>query len=87
METDNSLDTSRTTSPNNFEFVKQEPIDSNSMHNSSPVASDPIVSKSVKRKEREKNVCIGFYTVYNFIRCFALVLIDFVLISSFCEQI
>ncbi|KAK1428828.1 hypothetical protein QVD17_17668 [Tagetes erecta] len=63
METDNSLDTSRTTSsilpnssPNNFDFVKQEPIDSDSLHNSSPVPSDPITSKSTKRKEREKNV-------------------------------
>ncbi|XP_076881287.1 transcription factor bHLH48-like isoform X1 [Bidens hawaiensis] len=34
--------------------VKQEPTDSDSMHNSSP--SDPLVSKSTKRKDREKIV-------------------------------
>ncbi|KAI3830161.1 hypothetical protein L1987_04295 [Smallanthus sonchifolius] len=60
METDNSLETTSSilpnSSPNNFNLVKEEPIDSDSLHNSSPNLSDPIISKSTKRKEREKNV-------------------------------
>ncbi|KVI03514.1 Myc-type, basic helix-loop-helix (bHLH) domain-containing protein [Cynara cardunculus var. scolymus] len=60
IETDNSLDTTSSirpnSSPNNCNLVKQEPIDSYSLHNSSPMQSDPIISKSAKRKEREKKV-------------------------------
>ncbi|KAK6779020.1 hypothetical protein RDI58_025738 [Solanum bulbocastanum] len=38
-------------------FVKQEPIDSEFNHNSSPATSNPLVNqKSTKRKEREKKV-------------------------------
>lgn len=36
--------------------VKQEPLESGSLHNSSPICSDPITSKSTKRKDREKTV-------------------------------
>ncbi|KAF5821383.1 putative transcription factor bHLH family [Helianthus annuus] len=58
---ENSLETTTSSvvpnsSPNNINLVKQEPIDSDSMHNSSPNPSDPVVSKSTKRKERETNV-------------------------------
>ncbi|KAK9057704.1 hypothetical protein SSX86_022540 [Deinandra increscens subsp. villosa] len=60
METDNSLETMSSilpkSSPNSFDLVKLEPIDSDSLHNSSPNLSDPIISKSMKRKEPEKNV-------------------------------
>ncbi|KAJ9543746.1 hypothetical protein OSB04_023453 [Centaurea solstitialis] len=58
METDNSTSSSirPNSSPNTCDFVKQEPIDSDSLHNSSPLESDPVVSKSSKRKEREKKV-------------------------------
>ncbi|KAK9057700.1 hypothetical protein SSX86_022536 [Deinandra increscens subsp. villosa] len=60
METDNSLETMSSilpkSSPNNFDLVKLEPIYSDSLHNSSPNLSDPIISKSMKRKEPEKNV-------------------------------
>ncbi|KAD3336296.1 hypothetical protein E3N88_31815 [Mikania micrantha] len=42
--------------PNHFNMVKQEPIDSDSLHNSSQNPPDFIISKSEKRKEREKNV-------------------------------
>ncbi|KAL8215310.1 hypothetical protein R6Q57_004759 [Mikania cordata] len=60
METDNSLEMTSSiipnSSPNNFNLVKEEPIDSDSLRNSSPNPSDPIISKSTKRKEREKNV-------------------------------
>lgn len=42
-------------------FVKQEPIDSDFNHNSSPASSNPIVNpKSTKRKEREKKVNTNF---------------------------
>ncbi|KAK1427120.1 hypothetical protein QVD17_15803 [Tagetes erecta] len=45
------------TSPNPvFHLVKNEPIDCELMHNSSPNVSDPVTSNSTKRKEREKNV-------------------------------
>lgn len=38
-------------------FVKQEPLDSECNHNSSPATSNPLVhQKSTKRKEREKKV-------------------------------
>ncbi|XP_071720242.1 transcription factor bHLH48-like [Rutidosis leptorrhynchoides] len=53
MEIDNSLGNS---SPSNFNLVKQEPIDSDSLQNSSPMNSDPLISKLTKRKEREKKV-------------------------------
>lgn len=60
MEMDNSLETTSSilpnSNPNDFNLVKQEPIDSDSLHNSSPNLSDPVVSKSMKRKEREKKV-------------------------------
>lgn len=60
METDNSLETKSTILPNSSpdycNLVKQEPIDSDSLHNSSPMQSDPIISISTKRKEREKKV-------------------------------
>lgn len=60
MEIDNSLETTSSilpnSSPNYCNLVKQEPIDSDSMHNSSPMQSDPIISKFTKRKEREKKV-------------------------------
>ncbi|XP_023730904.1 transcription factor bHLH48 [Lactuca sativa] len=36
--------------------VKQEPLESGSLHNSSPISSDPIDSMSTKRKDREKTV-------------------------------
>ncbi|MFS8002172.1 putative transcription factor bHLH family [Helianthus anomalus] len=54
LETPNSI--LPNSSPNNFSLVKQEPVDSDSVHNSSPNMSDPVISKSTKRKEREKNV-------------------------------
>ncbi|KAI3667440.1 hypothetical protein L6452_42498 [Arctium lappa] len=60
IETDNSLETTSSirpnSSPNDCNFVKQEPIDSDSLHNSSPMESDPVISISAKRKEREKKV-------------------------------
>nr|KAJ0206332.1 hypothetical protein LSAT_V11C500288500 [Lactuca sativa] len=60
METDNSLETTSSilpnSSPNYCNLVKQEPIDSDSLHNSSPIQSDPIIPKLTKRKEREKKV-------------------------------
>ncbi|KAI7733834.1 hypothetical protein M8C21_011705 [Ambrosia artemisiifolia] len=63
METDNTLEKTTTppsimhnSSPNDLSFVKQEPIDSDSLHNSSQTPSNLVVSKSMKRKEREKNV-------------------------------
>ncbi|KAK9069215.1 hypothetical protein SSX86_013331 [Deinandra increscens subsp. villosa] len=60
MEMENLLETTSSVLPNsshnNFNLVKNEPIDSDSQHNSSPNLSDPIISKSTKRKEREKNV-------------------------------
>ncbi|KAF5771996.1 putative transcription factor bHLH family [Helianthus annuus] len=54
LETPNSI--LPNSSPNNFSLVKQEPVDSDSVHNSSPNMSDPVISKSTKRKERGKNV-------------------------------
>ncbi|KAL8213776.1 hypothetical protein R6Q57_003225 [Mikania cordata] len=60
MNIDNLLETTNSvlpnSCPNNFNLVKQEPIDSDSLHNSSLNPSDFILSKSEKRKEREKNV-------------------------------
>lgn len=60
METDNSLETTSSilpnSSPNTCNYVKQEPIDSDSLLNSSPIQSDPVISNSTKRKEREKKV-------------------------------
>ncbi|XP_071689701.1 transcription factor bHLH48-like [Rutidosis leptorrhynchoides] len=52
-ETDNSLDNS---CPRNFNLVKQEPVDSDSLQNSSPRNVSPVISKLTKRKEREKKV-------------------------------
>ncbi|KAL8260519.1 hypothetical protein R6Q59_028472 [Mikania micrantha] len=60
MNIDNLLETTSSvlpnSCPNDFNLVKQEPIDSDSLHNSSQNPSDYIISKSEKRKEREKNV-------------------------------
>ena len=70
MDTDNSLETTSSilpnSSPNFSNLVKQEPIDSDSPHNSSPMHSDPIISKLTKRKEREKKVCATFRIIPQF---------------------
>ncbi|KAI3750214.1 hypothetical protein L2E82_20843 [Cichorium intybus] len=55
-ETTSSILTLPNPDRNTSNPVKQEPLESGSLQNASPICSDPITSRPTKRKDREKTV-------------------------------